>query len=241
MITQVIMPALGMAQETGKLLQWLVQPGAAVNKGDPLMEVETDKATVEIEAPGSGTLTNVTAKAGDEVPVGEIIAVIVTPGEQSRRRCSNPGRIQHCARDPTAITYVDESPGFATGHQGSSRARHRSEACHSERWPGRKGRCSRLHRDTGTRDRTSGARTCPRITEGATARARARLEPGRDTRHWAAGCGPGWRRRGRRPCGDTGCARAGHAASWLCRRKAAHPPLRASSPSAQSGASWPSA
>ena len=52
-----------------------------MTKGEPLMEVETDKATVEIEAPASGILTNVTASAGDEIPVGNKIAVILAPGE----------------------------------------------------------------------------------------------------------------------------------------------------------------
>jgi pyruvate dehydrogenase E2 component (dihydrolipoamide acetyltransferase) len=83
MATNVIMPALGMAQEKGRLIRWLVAPGAAVNKGDPLMEVETDKTTVEIEAPAAGILTQVTAAAGDEVPVTQVVAVIATPGEVS--------------------------------------------------------------------------------------------------------------------------------------------------------------
>jgi pyruvate dehydrogenase E2 component (dihydrolipoamide acetyltransferase) len=70
-----------MAQETGTLLQWLKSPGDSVTKGEPLMEVETDKATVEVEAPGSGTLSNVTAKPGDVIPVGQVIAVILSVGE----------------------------------------------------------------------------------------------------------------------------------------------------------------
>ena len=64
------MPALGVAQEKGTLLNWLKAEGQPVTKGEPLMEVETDKATVEIEAPASGILTHVTASVGDEVPVG---------------------------------------------------------------------------------------------------------------------------------------------------------------------------
>ena len=83
MATNVIMPALGMAQEKGRLIRWLVEPGATVNKGDPLMEVETDKTTVEIEAPASGILAQVTAAAGDEVPVTQVVAVIAAPGEVS--------------------------------------------------------------------------------------------------------------------------------------------------------------
>jgi pyruvate dehydrogenase E2 component (dihydrolipoamide acetyltransferase) len=81
MPTNVIMPALGVAQQTGTLLKWLKAEGQSVSKGEPLMEIETDKATVEIEAPGSGILTQVVAKPGDEVPVGQTIALLLAPGE----------------------------------------------------------------------------------------------------------------------------------------------------------------
>ena len=81
MATNVIMPALGVAQEKGTLINWLKAEGQTVNKGEPLMEVETDKATVEIEAVASGILVNLTAVAGDEVPVGQTIALILAPGE----------------------------------------------------------------------------------------------------------------------------------------------------------------
>ena len=81
MPTNVIMPALGVAQQTGTLIKWLKAEGQSVAKGEPLMEIETDKATVEIEAPGSGVLANVTAAPGDEIPFGNRIAVILAPGE----------------------------------------------------------------------------------------------------------------------------------------------------------------
>ena len=81
MAKDVIMPALGMAQETGTLIQWLKKPGDTITKGEPLMEIETDKATVEIEAPASGTLSSITAQAGDVIPVGQRIALILAPGE----------------------------------------------------------------------------------------------------------------------------------------------------------------
>lgn len=83
MPTEIIMPALGMAQETGRLIAWLKQEGQSVQRGDILMEIETDKTTVELEAPATGTLTNVTAKAGDDVPVGTVIALILAEGEQA--------------------------------------------------------------------------------------------------------------------------------------------------------------
>ena len=75
------MPALGMAQETGRLLQWLKAEGSAVVKGEPLMEIETDKVSVEIEAPASGTLVSLSAAEGDDVPVGQTVALILGEGE----------------------------------------------------------------------------------------------------------------------------------------------------------------
>jgi pyruvate dehydrogenase E2 component (dihydrolipoamide acetyltransferase) len=76
----VIMPALELAQETGKVIRWLKAPGDAVRKGEPIVEIETDKVTVEIEAPAAGVLGNVTAREGDVVPVGHTIALIVEAG-----------------------------------------------------------------------------------------------------------------------------------------------------------------
>jgi pyruvate dehydrogenase E2 component (dihydrolipoamide acetyltransferase) len=81
MAADVIMPALGMAQETGKILRWLKADGAAVAKGEPLLEVETDKVTVEIESPADGTLAGVSATDGAEVPVGTVIALVLAAGE----------------------------------------------------------------------------------------------------------------------------------------------------------------
>src|SRR5712691_3639577 len=83
MATDVILPALGMSQDTGKILQWLKGEGEQVIKGEPLLEVETDKATVEIEAPADGVLARISAAAGDVVPVGQVIAAILTPDEVS--------------------------------------------------------------------------------------------------------------------------------------------------------------
>src|SRR3970282_673458 len=74
MAVSVVMPALEMAQETGKLVQWLKKEGDPVRKGEMLLEVETDKAVVEIEAQGEGVLGGVTAQAGDVIPVGQTIA-----------------------------------------------------------------------------------------------------------------------------------------------------------------------
>jgi pyruvate dehydrogenase E2 component (dihydrolipoamide acetyltransferase) len=76
MPANVILPALELAQETGKLLRWIKAPGDMVRKGEPIAEIETDKVTVELEAPASGILQDVTAQEGDVVPVGHTIAII---------------------------------------------------------------------------------------------------------------------------------------------------------------------
>lgn len=73
----VIMPALGMAQDTGLLVAWRKAPGDRVAVGDALFEVETDKATMEVEATAEGYLSAVTAGEGEDVPVGHVIARIV--------------------------------------------------------------------------------------------------------------------------------------------------------------------
>src|SRR5579875_3724511 len=86
MAKKVILPALGMAQETGKIVRWLKAEGEQVERGEPLAEIETDKATVDLEAPADGVLANVTAAAGDDVPVGQVIALILAPGEQPEEK-----------------------------------------------------------------------------------------------------------------------------------------------------------
>src|SRR5215813_8734304 len=81
MATSVVMPALEMAQETGKIVSWVKKEGDAVAKGEVLLEVETDKAVVEIEATADGVLAGVRSHEGDVVPVGTTIAWLVAPGE----------------------------------------------------------------------------------------------------------------------------------------------------------------
>jgi pyruvate dehydrogenase E2 component (dihydrolipoamide acetyltransferase) len=82
MAHSIVMPALEMAQETGKLLSWRKKEGESVARGEPLLDVETDKAVVEIESPADGILAGVKAQAGDVIPVGQTIAWIVSEGEK---------------------------------------------------------------------------------------------------------------------------------------------------------------
>ena len=70
------MPDLSANEAEMEIVKWLVQPGQAVQRGQPLCEVETDKATVEVEAIASGVLTEICAEAGRTVTVGQVIAVL---------------------------------------------------------------------------------------------------------------------------------------------------------------------
>lgn len=108
MAKNVIMPALGMAQETGLLISWLKQEGESVEKGEPLMEIETDKATVEIEAPESGILGGVTAHPGDVIPVGETIAWILAAGEQPPVQVSSKAQAEPQAQQRSMT--IEASP-----------------------------------------------------------------------------------------------------------------------------------
>lgn len=81
MAVSIVMPALEMAQETGKVVSWLKKEGDHVRKGEMLLEVETDKAVVEIESAGEGILAGVTAREGDVIPVGQTIAWLLREGE----------------------------------------------------------------------------------------------------------------------------------------------------------------
>ncbi len=78
----VTMPQLGMAQDAGKIVAWLKAAGDPVAKGDALFEVETDKATMEVEAQANGFLTAITAAEGEDVPVGAVIARISDSAEE---------------------------------------------------------------------------------------------------------------------------------------------------------------
>jgi pyruvate/2-oxoglutarate dehydrogenase complex dihydrolipoamide acyltransferase (E2) component len=81
MATFVPLPKLGMNQEEGEIVSWLVSEGDLVIEGQPIVEVETDKATVELEATAAGVLAKIVHGEGDIVPNNSVIAVILAPGE----------------------------------------------------------------------------------------------------------------------------------------------------------------
>jgi pyruvate dehydrogenase E2 component (dihydrolipoamide acetyltransferase) len=126
MAISVVMPALEMAQETGKLVSWLKKEGEPVRKGEMLLEVETDKAVVEIEAQGDGVLSGVTAKIGDVVPVGQTIAWLLKPGEAvpAATGATQTGRTGVAAAPPAAAPAAAAAgPASVAGARISPKAR----------------------------------------------------------------------------------------------------------------------
>ena len=76
-----LMPSLGADMEVGTVLQWLVKPGDAVKRGDIVAVVDTEKATIEVEIFQTGVIQKIVVPEGEKVPVGTLLAIIVTNGE----------------------------------------------------------------------------------------------------------------------------------------------------------------
>jgi pyruvate/2-oxoglutarate dehydrogenase complex dihydrolipoamide acyltransferase (E2) component len=81
MATRVVMPQAGQDLETGTVTQWLKAVGDTVVKGEALVQIETEKLSVEVESPATGTLLRILAPDGTEAPILSTIAVIGDPGE----------------------------------------------------------------------------------------------------------------------------------------------------------------
>ena len=82
MPVEVIFPKVDMDMSSGTIADWHISAGETVKKGDALFDIETDKATMEVESPGTGTLHFVRAKQGDVIAVGQVIAWIFAENEQ---------------------------------------------------------------------------------------------------------------------------------------------------------------
>ena len=81
MATNVVMPQMGYDMREGTVVRWHKREGEAVNRGEVIADIETDKATVEFEAYTAGVLGRIVAAEGIAVPVGNLIAIITAPGE----------------------------------------------------------------------------------------------------------------------------------------------------------------
>jgi pyruvate dehydrogenase E2 component (dihydrolipoamide acetyltransferase) len=82
MAIELKVPNLGMDMEEADIVRWLVQEGDEVEKGDPVLEIDTDKTSYEVEAPAGGVIRNLRGEEGETIPVGAKLAYIAAPGEE---------------------------------------------------------------------------------------------------------------------------------------------------------------
>jgi len=82
LVTKVLMPRLSLTMKEGTVVQWFKKEGDTINKGEPLVEVLTEKVTYDIEAPVAGILRKILALEGAEVSVAEVLGVVTAPDEQ---------------------------------------------------------------------------------------------------------------------------------------------------------------
>ena len=119
MATNVIMPSLGFDMTEGKIARWLKKEGEPVDKGQAIAEIETDKATVEIEANASGVLRKISVQSEETVPIGTVIGIIgeaneVMP-EKVPGQASTPPVVEQAARAPQQGGNGKEEPVVETG------------------------------------------------------------------------------------------------------------------------------
>jgi len=98
-MAEIIMPKMGDAMTEGKVVRWYKKPGDAVKKGEPVLEIETDKVNLDLEAENDGTLSELSAKEGEMVPVGGRLALVLAEGEKepepARRATDKKDSIKH--------------------------------------------------------------------------------------------------------------------------------------------------
>src|SRR5918995_1188744 len=82
MATELRVPTLGMDMEEATIVRWLVEEGAEVEKGDPVLEIDTDKTSFEIEAPAGGVIRGLRGGEGETLAVGTTLAYVTAPGEE---------------------------------------------------------------------------------------------------------------------------------------------------------------
>ena len=117
---EVKMPQLGMTQDSGVIVAWLKAAGDAVAEGDALFEVETDKATMEVEAATAGWLAGVRKGEGDDVPVGDVIALIVDSesevADHANAEAEAEAEVAATDQTPNEAEQAEETPDGAAPH-----------------------------------------------------------------------------------------------------------------------------
>jgi pyruvate dehydrogenase E2 component (dihydrolipoamide acetyltransferase) len=111
MISEVVMPQMGADMQEGTILRWLKREGDAVQRGEIIAEIETDKANVEIEAYESGILRRILLPEGTTVPVGQVIAVVAAPEDDiSQYEAAAAPTVAAGVARPEPVAAVPERP-----------------------------------------------------------------------------------------------------------------------------------
>ena len=119
MAEKVIMPKQGLQMTEGTILSWLVKEGETCEEGKPLFEMETDKLTITMDAPASGTLLKIVHGEGDVVPITELIAIIGTPGEDiSSLLTTAAPAVKAAAPEQEAAPAVQSAPAAQVQESG---------------------------------------------------------------------------------------------------------------------------
>jgi pyruvate dehydrogenase E2 component (dihydrolipoamide acetyltransferase) len=105
MVSKVVMPKLSLTMKEGTVVQWFKKEGETVQKGDPLVEVLSEKVTYDVEAPASGTIRKVLALEGENVPVDQTLAIVAAPEEDISEALAKPTlSISAAETAPAALT-----------------------------------------------------------------------------------------------------------------------------------------
>src|SRR6516165_12752221 len=104
-----LVPKLSATMESATVLRWLKQAGQSVRMGEPLVELETDKAAIEVEAPADGTLESILAPEGTELPIGAALGRLATSGAESAPAAAKPA----AAPPPAAHVVAAKKPAAA--------------------------------------------------------------------------------------------------------------------------------
>ena len=104
MAIEVIMPKVDMDQETGTIVEWCKNSGEYVKTGEIIMVIETDKVALDVESPGSGTLDGISAQQGETIPIGQVIAYLLSEGEELPRGQEPSPKVDRDAPVPSAET-----------------------------------------------------------------------------------------------------------------------------------------
>jgi pyruvate dehydrogenase E2 component (dihydrolipoamide acetyltransferase) len=118
-MSEIIMPKMGDAMTEGKVVRWYKQPGDVVKKGEPLLEIETDKVNLDLEAEADGPLGEHKAREGEMVPVGGILATIGGESAGSAAASRAPAKAPAKATEPAPATESSEPQRRATDKKDS--------------------------------------------------------------------------------------------------------------------------